>query len=149
MNTAFQGIYNEGIKIKHCSAWQCYYCSINYGGKDKFDRHFHNCTGCPGYVYNFNTQSLLTFEENLKYKGDISLVEYINFETTGSTDECLDPENRNMFAVSYVIIFAFHCTFPIEINPTWYDAEKETMPYADFIIFKEHKLLKTSFQMRN
>ena len=53
-------------------------------------------------------QSLLTFEENLKYKGNIPLVAYIEFETTAPTDECLDPENRKMFAVSYVKIFAFH-----------------------------------------
>ena len=31
------------------------------------------------------------------------------------------------------------CTFPLEINPTWYEADGETMSYADFIIFKEHK----------
>ena len=30
--------------------------------------------------------------ENLKYKGDIPLVVYINFETTTPTHNCLDPE---------------------------------------------------------
>ena len=40
------------------------------------------------------------------------------------------------------------CTFLLEINPTSYDADKETMFYADFIIFKEHKFL-ISFQMKN
>ena len=29
--------------------------------------------GKPGYGYNFNTKSLVTFEENLKFKGDIPL----------------------------------------------------------------------------
>ena len=48
LNTAFRGIYNEGTKIKHCSAWQCYYCSNYYGRKEKFDRHFENCTIRPG-----------------------------------------------------------------------------------------------------
>ena len=67
-----------------------------------------NCTGRPGYVYNFNTQSLLTFEENLKFKCDIPMTAYIDFETTAPTDDCLDPESKKMFAVSYVIIFAFH-----------------------------------------
>ena len=70
-----------------------------------WERH---CTGRPGFVYNFNTRSLLTFEENLKYKTDIPMTAYIDFETTAPTDDCLDPENRRMFAVSYVIIFAFH-----------------------------------------
>ena len=37
------------------------------------------------------------------------------------------------------------CTFPLEINPMSCDADKETMSYADFIIFKEHKFLKNIF----
>lgn len=56
----------------------------------------------------------MTFEENLKYKGDIPLAAYIDFETRAPTDECLDPENRKMFAVYYVIIFAFHSELDID-----------------------------------
>lgn len=44
----------------------------------------------------------------MKCKGDIPLVVYIDFETTAPTDTSLDPENRNLCSVSYVIIFAFH-----------------------------------------
>ena len=51
-------------------------------------------------------------KENLKYKGDILLVAYIDFETTAPSGTCLDPENRNLYAVSYVIIFAFHPDLP-------------------------------------
>ena len=50
----------------------------------------------------------MTFEENLKFKRDIPLTAYIDFETTAPTDDCLDPESKKMNAVSYVIIFAFH-----------------------------------------
>ena len=107
LNISFRASFNEGSKIKHCSALQRYFCSNYYARKDKFDRHFENCTGQPGYVYNFNTQNVLRFEENLKYKEDIPLVAYIDFETTAPTDECLNPESRKMFAVSYVILFAF------------------------------------------
>ena len=32
-------------------------------------------------------QGLLTFEENLKYEGNIPLVAYIEFETTAPTDK--------------------------------------------------------------
>ena len=102
------------MKIKHCSAWQCYFCSNYYARKDEFDCHFENCTDRPGYVYNFNKHNLLTFEENLKYKHDIPLVAYIGFETTAPTDECLDPENRKMCAVFYVISFAFHPELDID-----------------------------------
>ena len=56
----------------------------------------------------------MTLEENLKYKGDIPLAAYIDFETTAPTDECLDPENRKMFAVSYVIIFDFYPNLDID-----------------------------------
>ena len=114
MNLAFRASFNEGTKIKHCSVWQCYFSSNYDARKDKFDRHIEYCTGRPDYVYNFNTQNLLTFKENLEYKGDIPLVTYIDFETTVPTDECLDPENRKMFAVSYVISFAFHPELDID-----------------------------------
>ena len=46
--------------------------------------------------------------------GDISLAAYLDFETAAPTDECLDPENRKMFAVSYVTIFAFHPDLDID-----------------------------------
>ena len=54
----------------------------------------------PGYVYNFNTQSLVTFAENLKFKGDTPLTACIDFETTVPIDECLDPESKKVFVVS-------------------------------------------------
>ena len=76
--------------------------------KDKFDRHIENCTGKPGYIYNFNIQNILIFEENLKFKRDIPLTAYIDFETTAPSDDCLDPESKKMNAVLCVIIFAFH-----------------------------------------
>ena len=101
--------YSEGYRTKHSTAWQCYFCLDYYARQNKFDGHVENCTGCPGYVYNFNTQSLLTFEENLKYKGNIPLVAYINFEMTALTNQqWIDPGNREMFAVSCAIIFTFH-----------------------------------------
>ena len=37
------------------------------------------------------------------------------------------------------------CTFPLEINPTTSDATKEKMSYSDFVIAKEHKLLRNIF----
>ena len=108
INLAYRSAFSENQKIKHSTAYQCYFCSNYYGRKDKFDRHIENCTGKPGYVYNFNIQNILTFEENLEFKRDIPLTAYIGFETTAPTEHCLDPETKKMNAVSYVIIFAFH-----------------------------------------
>ena len=108
INLAYRTTFSEGEKVRHGTAFQRFYCSKYYGRKNMWERHLQNCTGCPSFVYNFNTRTLLTFEENLRYKCDILMTAYISFETTAPTDDCLDPENRKMFAVSYVIIFAFH-----------------------------------------
>ena len=104
INLAYRLTFSENQKIKHSTAYQCHFCSNYYGRKDKFDRHIENCTGKPGYVYNFNIQNILTFEENLKFKLDIPLTAYNDFETTAPTDDCLDPESKKMNAVSSVII---------------------------------------------
>ena len=94
INLAYRSSFSENQKIKHSTAYQYYFCSNYYGRKDTFDRHIENCTGKPGYVYNFNIQNILTFEENLKFKRDIPLTVYIDFETTAPTDDCLDPESK-------------------------------------------------------
>ena len=114
INLAFRSTFSENGILRHGTAFQCHFCSNYYGRKDKYDRHLDSCTGKPGYIYNFNTQSLITFEENLKYKSDIPLTAYIDFETTALTDNCLDPENAKMFVVSYVIIFTFHPELEID-----------------------------------
>ena len=81
LNLAFRVSYSEGQRTKCSTAWQCYFCLNYYTQQDKFDGHVENSTGHPGYVYNFNTQNLLTFE------GDVPLVAYVDFETTASTDQ--------------------------------------------------------------
>ena len=66
-NMAFRSSFSKGTKIRHSTAWQCYFCSNYYRRKDKYDRHVENGTGRPAYFYNFNTQSLVAFEENLNF----------------------------------------------------------------------------------
>ena len=72
------------------------------------------CMSQPGIIYDFSVQNLVMFEDNLKYKKDLPLTAYIGFETTAPTNSCLDPEDKNMFAASYVIIFAFHSELNFE-----------------------------------
>ena len=108
IHLAYRSTFSKNKKNKHGSTFQCYFFCNYFVKKDKFDRHIKNCTGRPGYVYNFNIQNLLTFEKNLKFKRDIPLTAYIDFETTAPTDDCLDPETKKMTAVSYLIIFIFH-----------------------------------------
>ena len=127
INSAFRSTLSENGILRQGTAFQCHFCSNYYGRKDKHDCHldsctgkpgyiynFNSCTGKPGYIYSFNTQSLITYEEILKYKSDIPLTAYIDFETTAPTDDCLDPENAKMFAVSYVIISTFHPELEID-----------------------------------
>ena len=82
LNPMFRVSCSDGSKsnkVKRSTAWQCYFCLNYYAPKERYDHHIKNCAGCCCCVYNFNTQSLLTFEENLKFKGDIPLVPYIDF----------------------------------------------------------------------
>ena len=37
------------------------------------------CIGQTGIIYNFNIQNLVTYEDNLRYKGNMLLVIYIDF----------------------------------------------------------------------
>ena len=114
INLAFRSTFSENGFLRQGAAFQCHFCSNYYRRKDKYDRHLDSCTDKPGFIYNFNTQSLITFEENLKYKSDMPLTTYIDFKTTALAEDCLDPQNMKMFAVSYVIIFTFHPELEID-----------------------------------
>ena len=110
MHLAFKAVYNETIdwkKPKSTCVFECYFCGRFFVRQGRRDLHLQHCVGQPGFVYNFQTRNLLTYEENLKFKRDVPLTTYIDFETTAPTDCCLDPESNKMNVVSYVII----CTF--------------------------------------
>ena len=111
LHLAYKAVYNETKKwdkLRSTCAFQCYFCGKFWTRQAKLATHMKNCLGKPGFVYNFQTRNLLTFEENLKFKRDVPLTTYIDFETTAPTDCCLDPESNKMNVVSYVIILAFH-----------------------------------------
>ena len=110
LHLAFKAVYNETLdwqKTKSCCAFECYFCGKFWVRKVKRDSHLKHCVGQPGFVYNFQTRNLLTYEENIKFKRDVPLTAYIDFETTAPTDCCLDPESNKMNVVSYVIILVF------------------------------------------
>ena len=98
----------EKDKMSHGFAHECYYCGKIFARADKHKRHIENCSGIPGAVYNFNNQNLVSFEENLKSKGDLPMVIYFEYETTAPTYNWPNPEQKETFVVSYVIIVAFH-----------------------------------------
>ena len=91
----------------HSSAFQCYYCNNVYGAKLKSDKHIENCSGIPGIVYNYNTQNVVSFEENIGYKGDLPLAAYLDFETTAPTDNSFNPEKKKNFCCFVCDCFCF------------------------------------------
>ena len=111
LHLAYKAVYSQTTKwgkLTSGCAFQCYFCGNFWTRKPRLEIHMKNCVGKPGFVYNFQTRNLLTFEENIKFKRDVPLTTYIDFETTAPTDCCLDPESNKMNVVSYVIIIAFH-----------------------------------------
>ena len=87
--------------------YECYYCNDFCVIKGKYEKHLKVCGKKPGVVYDFTLKNIVTFEENLKYYGDLPFSVYADFETTAPTQDHLTPENKEMFAVSYSLIFAW------------------------------------------
>ena len=81
---------------------------INFLLNKQSKKDSKNCPGIPGIVYNFNNQNLMSYQNNVNAKGDVSFVIYFDFETTAPTFNFADQEQKKMFVVSYVMIVAFH-----------------------------------------
>ena len=96
-------------KITGQTVYECYYCGKYIRDKKKYFGHLGQCSGVPGIVYDFSTQNLVTYENNIKYKGDLPMTLYFDFETTAPTEETIyDPSQKEMHVISYVIIVCFH-----------------------------------------
>ena len=109
VKTAFRAVYNNSQGIHTANQlYECYYCSDFFLIKSKFEKHIRVCGKKPGVLYDFNLQNVVTFEDNIKYKGDIPFYVYADFETTAPTGDYLNPESTAMFAVSYSLIFSWH-----------------------------------------
>ena len=104
----YSNFYSIKDKTKRVySCYKCYYCRKFFLRREIQKRHMENCSGVPGVIYNFSTQSLISFEDNFHAKGDLSFVIYFDFETTGLTDNCFDPEQKTMFVVSDFMMLLF------------------------------------------
>ena len=110
ISKAYSSLHLEGKKglARAHKVYQRYYCIKFFLAQFKQKRHTENCSGKPGVVYSFNNQCLISYVDNSGNKGDLPFVIYFDFETTAPIDNCLDPEQKKMFVVSYVMIFAFH-----------------------------------------
>ena len=109
--SAFTARYDEGKKKNRRAmlVYECYYCNKFFRSKPKRENHLKICSGKPGVVYNFCSRTITSFEDNYKLKGDVPFAIYFDFETTAPTDSnFLNPEEQEMFVMSYVMIIAFH-----------------------------------------
>ena len=98
-----QGEKDKEKKV-HGFAYECYYCRKFFAQPDK--KAHRNLCRHTLYI-NFNNQNLITLEENLKYRGDLDMIVYFDYETTATTNNCLNPEQRETFLISYLMIVAF------------------------------------------
>ena len=116
ISNAYTALYSEGEKFRRAlTLYECYYCSKFFKRKGKAENHLKVCSGKPGIVYKFCSQTLTSFEDNFKSKGDVPFTIYFDFETTSPRDaDWLNPEDKKMFVVSYVIVVAFHPFFDFE-----------------------------------
>ena len=116
ISNAYTALYSEGLKnYRAFTVYECYYCNKFFRQKHKKEHHLKICSGKPGIVYNFCSQTLTSFEDNFSAKGDVPFSIYFDFETTSPTDsEWLDPEDKKMFVMSYVIVVAFHPHFEFD-----------------------------------
>ena len=116
ISNAYTALYSEGEKIRTAlTLYECYYCNKFFRRKRKAENHLKVCNGKPGIVYNFCSQTLTSFEDNFKSRGDVPFTIYFDFETTSPTNaDWLNPEDKKMFVVSYVIVVAFHPFFDFE-----------------------------------
>ena len=112
ISKAYSSLHLAGEKMTRAhKCYQCYYCNKFFIQEMKQKRHMANCSERPGVVYNFNNQNLISYQDNFHAKDDVPFVIYFDFEATAPTDNCLDPEQKKMFVVSYVMVVAF--------NPEW------------------------------
>ena len=76
--------------------------------KGRYQEDIQKGLGIPGFMHNFTNQNLVSFEGNIGNKGDLPLIAYMDFERTTPAGNFLNPEQNQMFVLSYTLIFAFH-----------------------------------------
>ena len=71
ISSAYRNTCNKGEKQSRGFGYQCYYCNKFFAKLDKHKRHMEHCSGILGIVYSFSNKNIVTFEDNLGYKGDL------------------------------------------------------------------------------
>ena len=112
IHVAYRLKYSKGVKgIETLHAFECYSCHKFHTTKSNFEKHLVNCAQSESIVYKVDNKSLVSFEDNYQYLGDLPFVVYFDFETTAGDDLFQD---KKMYVLSYCIIIAFHPKLDIE-----------------------------------
>ena len=102
----YRTTYERGGSIKQ--TFECHYCSSHCMRKNRYKKRVKSFSSILGVLYNFNTQSLVSFEENLKYKDDLPFAGYCAFDGMTTSECSLDMKRNEMLPALYGIILVFH-----------------------------------------
>ena len=133
--THFYSKEKDGMRrARKC--YQCYYCNKFFNQEMRQKRDIED-------------QNLISYQDNFHAKDDVSFVIYFEFETTAPADTCLDPEQKKMFVLSYVMIVAFHADLILDsiIIQRSFAHSIEQLTSLDYftrerITFIDHSLIK-------
>ena len=92
--------------MRHDSVRQCHFCENDFSkAKKAMKKYTKICSAKEGIVYTFENGKILSFQDNLKYLGDVPFTVYFNFETT--TGDTVFSDTK-MFVMSYCQTYSFH-----------------------------------------
>lgn len=79
MRKAYRVVSNKKNGVESTTADQCFACNKLFIEKKSLENHKRACSSMPGLVYKFENQNILTFEENVKFMGDLPFAIYFDF----------------------------------------------------------------------
>ena len=111
----YRGIISKGKRgAKFMTADQCYGCNKFLADKNKLKNHLESCGSMPGLVYKFENQNISTFEDNIKFMGDLPVSIYFDLETTCGKKIYEFEEVAEMYPISYAFVVAFNPCLNLE-----------------------------------
>ena len=104
---AYRGIVSKGKGggVHSTFADQCYGCNKFLTEKNNLEKHLEICGSMPRLVYRFKNQSILTFEDNVKFMGDLHFSIYFYLETTSGKKIYEFEEAAEMYPISCLCCF--------------------------------------------
>ena len=113
-------------KIGNHTVRQCHFCEKYFvKTKDALAKHTKICAAKEGIIYTFENGKTISFQDNFRYLGDVSVTVYFDFETTTGDAVFLDPK---MFLVGYCQIYSFYPS----LNLSFQQCPEEICDFSHF-----------------